>query len=265
MTVHSFSLPPGPAPGGSRSNVCRTFQLCSRDTYVWLTDSRPDLVPNEISVTDRNLMEIRRHHPRQVAIRRFGSREEAGNGADWERWLGRRGDWTGMRVQAKKLDADGARYVQLNHEVGDPPRRQSDLFREAAAVAGLPAVYVLYNGETPSPLGWRRSTCVRDQEWQWGCAVASAGEVLRAGSDRVGDLAHLALPWADLVCCGAGWDLAHQARHVIEGLGDRTPSRRDVLPDHARALTARDQPGRQGPRALAGVVVVTDEPDEELL
>jgi hypothetical protein len=39
----------------------------SMATYSWLTEGRPDLVPNEVSITDHNLLVLRLRQARAVS------------------------------------------------------------------------------------------------------------------------------------------------------------------------------------------------------
>lgn len=52
-------LPSGRAPGGTYWALCRTRRRLSMNTYNWLTQGRPDLVPSETSITDHNLLVLR--------------------------------------------------------------------------------------------------------------------------------------------------------------------------------------------------------------
>lgn len=235
-------------------------------TYSWLTDGRPDLVPNEVSITDHNLLVLRLRHPNQVLVARFTNREEPSNGADWEWWFGRPGRWSGTRVQAKKLDSQGRRYIDLRKTVGDPARDQVDVLRESAWRAGLPACYVLYNGEPADPVRWRVSPCLGLQDWERGCAIAGASrvkQVIDADSDRVADLGPISLPWAHLVCCGddgTGGLADHVARQLGE-LGEESPSIRDALPPYARHLLDADEEPVVPPAELVGLAVIRDDTD----
>ena len=251
---------------GDLGDLCQTFRYLALDTNRWLTLSRPDLVPNEISITDRNLMLLRLHHPGRVLVRRFAVRDESLNGADWEWWLGSHGRWAGMRVQAKKLDANGDRYVNLRHEVGDPPRRQIDILRRDAQRVGLPAAYVLYNGDSLARASWGPSPCGHQEVRLRGCAIAGAGRVesvLNGGSDRLAEVAPISLPWSDLVCCGGGQDLAAHVGGLMAALGEDAIGRRDVLPPYAQALLSGEPHTERGVPVLAGVVVVMERPDSD--
>jgi hypothetical protein len=260
-------LPSGPAPGGRRWALCRTLRRLSMRTYGWLTDGRPDLVPNEVSITDHNLLVLRLRHPTQVLVARFTNREEPFNGADWEWWFGRPGRWSGMRVQAKKLDSQGRRYIDLRKTVGDPARDQIDVLRDSAGRAGLPACYVFYNGDSADSVAWRASECLGVQDWEWGCAIAGASsvkKVIDTGSDRVTDLGPISLPWAHLVCCGGAGTrgLAEHVARQLGVLGEESPSTRDVLPAYAQHLVDPDHARAAPPPELIGVAVIRDEEDQ---
>ena len=76
-------------------------------------------------ITETNLLEIRRRHPRLVRVRTFPKPLEAKNGADWE-WhvVGRRRTLK-MRVQAKRLQRNGV--LKVRHKVKSSGKQQRDL------------------------------------------------------------------------------------------------------------------------------------------
>ena len=76
----------------------------------------------EETITESNLLEIRRRHPKLVRLRTFTKREEGKIGADWE-WhiVGRRRTFK-MRVQAKRLQCNGV--LRVKHKVKSSGRQQ---------------------------------------------------------------------------------------------------------------------------------------------
>jgi hypothetical protein len=61
----------------------------------------------EETITESNLLELRRRHPKTITLSTFGNMAESQIGADWE-WHIIGLHWTfRMRVQAKRLQKDG--------------------------------------------------------------------------------------------------------------------------------------------------------------
>ena len=99
----------------------------------------------EETITETNLLEIRRRHSELVRIRTFPKQREAKNGADWE-WhvVGRRRTLK-MRVQAKRLQCDDK--LKVRHKVKSSGREQRDLLIAGARAARMKAVYCIYCSE----------------------------------------------------------------------------------------------------------------------
>lgn len=74
--------------------------------------------PGEETLTDINLIRLRQLIP-SLRVTKFSKSVEAGNGADWEWWIGSSYDerWIKLRVQAKRSSHSGVRYDQLGHAV----------------------------------------------------------------------------------------------------------------------------------------------------
>ena len=129
----------------------------------------------EETITETNLLEIRRRHPGLVHVLAFPKREEAINGADWE-WhvVGQRRTLK-MRVQAKRLQRDGV--LKVKHKVKSSGKEQQNLLVSGACAAGMKAVYCIYCTEQQrriwkelaAPLGYR--------SFHTGCLLADAGDV----------------------------------------------------------------------------------------
>ena len=66
----------------------------------------------EETITETNLLEITRRHPRLVDIRTFPKQVEATNGADWEWHIIGSMRTLRMRVQAKRLQRNGVLKVK---------------------------------------------------------------------------------------------------------------------------------------------------------
>ena len=247
----------------SRSRLCRSFRQIAVRTEQWLTESRRSgLIPSETSITDLNLFELVSRHRRSIRVWRFRATQEAENGGDWEWTIGGQSEWLTMRVQAKKLNNDGRGYDYLGSTA--PPRSglpalQIDRLLQNAG--GMPALYTFYNGEPDptQPLQWR-DACDPSPLLR-GCTIASAAAVRKvvvpSGITPLADIAPLAVPWSDLVCCQWTEPLARRAQAAVERLGvgqaQLTAEPPSYFADLRGGAAGADLPGLAG---LDGVVLI---------
>ena len=130
----------------------------------------------EETITETNLLEIRRRHPQLVRIRTFPKPLEAKNGADWE-WhvVGRRRTLK-MRVQAKRVQRNGV--LKVRHKVKSSGKQQRDLLIAGARTARMKAVYCIYCTE-PQRKFWTEPKALPGfGSFQTGCLLADAADVL---------------------------------------------------------------------------------------
>ena len=99
----------------------------------------------EETITESNLLEIRRRHPELVRIRTFTKRKEAKTGADWEWHIVGRRRTVKMRVQAKRLQCDDV--LKVKHKVKSSGRQQRSLLIVGARAARMKPVYCIYSTE----------------------------------------------------------------------------------------------------------------------
>jgi len=159
----------------------------------------------EESITDFNLLDLQIRHPQEIITRKFSKRKEAKEGADWEWWLGSKGSWLGLRVQAKILDSQKMRYPHLNRSTGYG--RQIDLLINNALSHSYPKIpiYVFYNYWNINRFNppWLCKTFPKIIE-MLGCGISEAitvRSILNQGSDKLQDIANVMYPWSCLVCC----------------------------------------------------------------
>jgi hypothetical protein len=101
------------------------------------------ILPGEETLTDINLIELKRTLPPLIYTEKFTRyREGRDTAADWEWWIGDRDTWLGLRVQAKRLDPYTQRYELF---AGDRRKalKQGDQFMEAA-LSGTERLYPVY-------------------------------------------------------------------------------------------------------------------------
>ncbi len=99
----------------------------------------------EETITEGNLLELRRRHPTIVHLKTFDKRKEASNGADWEWHITGRARQFRMRVQAKRIQRDNK--LKIPHKVQSSRRYQIELLIDDAKINRLKPVYCFYASE----------------------------------------------------------------------------------------------------------------------
>lgn len=129
----------------------------------------------EETITETNLLEIRRRHPNLVRVRTFPKRIEARNGADWEWHIIGRELTLKMRVQAKRVQCNNV--LKIMHTVKSSGDRQRDLLMDDARFAGMKPIYCIYCTESQRSV-WKQPVVVPGyRSFQTGCLVADAVDV----------------------------------------------------------------------------------------
>ena len=149
----------------------------------------------EETITETNLLEIRRRHPELVRVCTFPKPVEARNGADWE-WhvVGRRRTLK-MRVQAKRLQRNGV--LKVKHEVKSSGKQQRDLLVSGARAARMKAVYCIYCTE-PQRKFWKECNALPGyRSFQTGCLLADAEHVLLT-TRNLDEIEEQCRPWHHL-------------------------------------------------------------------
>lgn len=104
--------------------------------------------PGEETLTDVSLILLRGLIP-SLRVKKFSKAVEAGNGADWEWWIGSSSEerWIKLRVQAKRASHEGVRYEQLGHS---SPKsngaKQYDTLIAQSLIDGAIPFHVFFNG-----------------------------------------------------------------------------------------------------------------------
>lgn len=169
----------------------------------------------EETITETNLLEIRRRHPTLVRLRTFSKHAEAQNGADWEWHIVGRKRTLSMRVQAKRVQRD--EVLKIKHEVKSSGKQQRQLLRDGAASAGMKAVYCIYCTEGQREI-WKQ-----DKAWpeyrslETGCLLAGAEDVPQE-TKSLGEIEKKCIPWHYLFVPGVA--MLGVAGHVELEPGD---------------------------------------------
>ena len=108
----------------------------------------------EETITETNLLEIRRRHRRCICLETFPKKKEAQYGADWE-WYIVGNQWTlKMRVQAKRVQRDDS--LKIKYKVKSSCKQQRELLLERADADKMKPLYCIYCTE-PQRSFWKQS------------------------------------------------------------------------------------------------------------
>lgn len=189
-------------------DICHTF--CYRAIETWnlmFAGEIAGISISETTLTELNLLEIKRRHPTKVYIQKFSQQDEGKRtGADWEWWIGSNSQWLGIRVQAKRLkDKNADSYSSFNHS--NTHGKQVEMLLDNARKHQLYPMYCFYNsGYIKSfPSRWNCGAFAQ-QENLLGCSIADAFKVksLLNQQDKKSfsnNLSSISYPWHCIVCC----------------------------------------------------------------
>ena len=167
----------------------------------------------EETITETNLLEIRRRHSLRIRLHTFNRHEEAKNGADWEwRIVGQRRTLK-MRVQAKRVQSDG--ILKIAHQVKSSKMQQRKLLIDGARKDSMKPVYCIYSTECRRKK-WKEARFGNGSRgFQAGCLLADAEDVPLA-TRRLADIEEKCKPWHFLFLPQRFWS------HEFESLDDHT-------------------------------------------
>jgi len=151
----------------------------------------------EETITETNLLELRRRHPKTISVNTFGKRTESQNGADWEWHIIGRARKFRMRVQAKRLQKNDR--LRISHKVASSGDQQIDLLIDDAKANHLMPVYCFYTSERQRGF-WK----IGDAASKWngfeaGCLITSAYTVKAKMPKSLPEIETDCVPWHYLV------------------------------------------------------------------
>ena len=236
----------------SNLDICHTF--CNRAIETWnlmYSGEIAGISISETTLTELNLLEIKRRHPTKVYIKKFSQQDEGKiTGADWEWWIGSNSQWLGIRVQAKRLKADNAlSYSSFGHS--NKHGNQVDMLIENAHIKRLYPMYCFYNsGYIKSfPSRWNCGTFAQQENFL-GCSIADALTVRallkKNKKDFSVNLSSISYPWHCIVCCQGFRSLGYTdslprraasfIHHISEGVSEEFEFIREEPPLYVRRL-----------------------------
>ena len=146
----------------------------------------------EETITETNLLEIRRRHPQRVRLKMFAKHQEALNGADWEWHIVGRRRTLKMRVQAKRLQRN--HLLKVKHRVASSGKQQRQLLIDTALTDGMKPLYCIYCTERQRAIWTQTVTPEGFNSYQFGCLLVDATKV-PLSTRRLPEIEHNCFPW----------------------------------------------------------------------
>lgn len=229
------------------TDPARIFEELAEATWDRIRfGERLDCPQQEETITDINLLDLKRARLANVHVRKVGRKKEARTGLDWEWWIGSdRTGWWRYAVQAKKVN-ELRRYGSLRKKVRG--RFQLHILESYARLKGCVPLYCLYNfSSLPNNSSYWNCNLSYDEP-QLGCTVARLDVVKQAFRKRAPktfEALHLSkatLPWRCLIRCPLIMTSTSGQDHPLVSGSFSYLSPYETLPDFLRADVAADDP-----------------------
>jgi hypothetical protein len=185
----------------------KLLETLSEQTWDRIRDGAElDISQGEETITDFNLLEIKRSRISTIRVVKLSKDEEAINGIDWEWWIGSAAQgWLRYAVQAKKIHLASQRYDGLGHKANGIP--QWKLLEAYSGKNSAIPLYCFYNySKNVDPN--RHWQCGFPYEAkQFGCTVTPLSVVKQAMKTRGRrnfefiHTKHDTIPWRCLLKC----------------------------------------------------------------
>lgn len=146
----------------------------------------------EETITETNLLEIRRRHPKLVHLHAFSKHAEAQNGADWEWHIVGHRRTLKMRVQAKRVQRN--KVLKIAHKVKSSGKQQRDLLMAGAAATRMKPVYCIYCTERQREFWTQFKALPGFGAFETGCLLAGAENVPQ-DTKRLVEIEKKCWPW----------------------------------------------------------------------
>ena len=149
----------------------------------------------EETITETNLLEVRRRHPEHVRVRTFPKQVEAANSADWEWHIVGLRRTLRMRVQTKRLQRNGV--LKVKHTVKLTGEEQRNLLIGGAVAEGMKPVYCIYCTELRRTLWKEVQAEAGFGNFETGCLLTAAEDV-PGTTTRLDEIEEDCWPWHHL-------------------------------------------------------------------
>ena len=158
-------------------NLCKCFQMTSSKTYKLLKEARfRNHQPLEETITDLNILFLKKYHRFGIYSKAFNKIEEGVNGADWEWWISNssKSSWIGLRVQAKILHLESNRFEHLHYKTKKTKTYQLTKLKNKCIDSKLIPLYCLYlHYPSRSLLHPLKCKSFTGNSSLYGCSIAS--------------------------------------------------------------------------------------------
>ncbi|MFS0556349.1 DUF6615 family protein [Brevibacillus sp. 179-C9.3 HS] len=188
------------------SKAIEVFERLAVDTWERIKFGEElDCRQSEETITDINLLEIKRAALANILVSKSNKDDEGLTGLDWEWWIGSNSTgWWRYAVQAKKLFPNG-KYNKLRHKVGND--YQIDILEKYSKANNCIPLYCFYNFLEDPQLSQYWNCNLNYEEKQLGCTVVPI-DTVRVAFGKRADKSFKALhsdsrsiPWRCLIKC----------------------------------------------------------------
>lgn len=202
--------------------IKKIFESLALDTWVMLRDSLElDISISEETITDINLLNLKRKNFSEFVIWKCPKDQEANTGVDWEWFIGSNSvGWHRYAIQAKKLCLKGryrGTYNKLYYKPKNKTQEQIELLENYAKVTNSIPIYCFYNYKDISIYSpqdyWLRKIwkcCSPDMDiQQLGCTVTPlevVKEIINGKNKKYNTFEYIhdndkTIPWRCLTAC----------------------------------------------------------------
>jgi hypothetical protein len=151
----------------------------------------------EETITETNLLELRRRNPMIMRLKTFSKKDESLNGADWEWHIIGLARAFRMRVQAKRIQKDGR--LKIPHTIRSSNNQQIDALISNARMHNLRPVYCIYSSNMHRKIWKGVQLAGYFRSFECGCLLVSAHKVKGAMPNDLATIEAKCVPWHYLV------------------------------------------------------------------
>ena len=200
------------------------LEIIAEQTWRRLRDAaRYGVQFGEETVTNLALLDLQRNRAHRMVFVQTPKAIEKVSGTDFEWWIGSKGRWIRMAVQAKKLDVPKGKYTQLRHKVRTT--LQIDLLKTYAKRNRALPVYALYNFTKLSNYSsvWHCGQAVDCHQLGVTLAhISVMNQAVKKRSPSTFDAIHKhssVIPWRCIMCCPQLGDIGVGSKELQATVG----------------------------------------------
>lgn len=157
--------------------------------------SGPGITFGEETITETNLLELKRRNPSKVVLKSFSKAQESkATGADWEWHIIGRAYTLKLRVQAKRIHrAGGTGKLDQKGKYATTP--QIDLLLQDAKIHGLIPIYCFYCSEEQRTYWKAQNMGGELGMMETGCLIVDAARVKSIKPRKLWEIESDCIPW----------------------------------------------------------------------